>query len=31
VYILFFDEIRHSWELIMFSSARAPRLSAGAA
>jgi hypothetical protein len=27
VYILCFDEIRDHWELIMFSSARAPRLS----
>jgi hypothetical protein len=31
VYILGFDEIRDCWELIMFSSARAPRLSTGAA
>jgi hypothetical protein len=31
MYILCFDEISHSWELIMFSSARVPRLSAGAA
>jgi hypothetical protein len=31
VYILCFDEIRDSWELVMFSSARAPRLSTGAA
>jgi len=31
VYILRFDETRDSWEIIMFSSARAPRLSAGAA
>jgi hypothetical protein len=30
VYILGFDEIRDWWELIMFSSARAPRLSTGA-
>jgi hypothetical protein len=27
VYILCFDEICDHWELIMFSSARAPRLS----
>jgi hypothetical protein len=27
MYILCFDEIRDCWELIMFSSARAPRLS----
>jgi hypothetical protein len=27
VYILCFDEIRDDWEFIMFSSARAPRLS----
>ena len=31
VYILGFDEIRDRWDLIMFSSARAPRLSTGAA
>jgi hypothetical protein len=31
MYILGVDEIRERWELIMFSSARAPRLSAGAA
>ena len=31
VYILGFDEIRDRWELIMFSSARAARLSTGAA
>jgi hypothetical protein len=31
VYILCFDEIRDRWELIMFSSARAPRLSTGEA
>jgi hypothetical protein len=31
VYILGFDEIRDRWELIMFSSARAPRLSTGTA
>jgi hypothetical protein len=31
VYILCFDEIHDSWDLIMFSSARAPRLSTGAA
>jgi len=31
VYILCLDEIRQSWELIMFSSARVPRLSAEAA
>lgn len=30
VYILRFDQIRDSWELIMFSSERAPRLSMGA-
>jgi hypothetical protein len=27
VYILCFDEIRDRWELVMFSSVRAPRLS----
>jgi hypothetical protein len=31
VYILRFDQIRDSWDLIMFSSERAPRLSTGAA
>ena len=31
VYILRFDQIRDTWELIMFSSERAPRLSTGAA
>jgi phosphoenolpyruvate carboxylase len=31
VYILRFDEICDSWEIIMFSSERAPRLSTGVA
>ena len=31
LYILRFDQIRDTWELIMFSSERAPRLSTGAA
>ena len=31
VYILRFDQIRDTWDLIMFSSERAPRLSTGAA
>ena len=31
VYILRFDQIRDSWELIMFSSEHSPRLSTGAA
>ena len=31
VYILRFDEICDSWEIIMFSSERAPRLSPGVA
>ena len=31
VYTLRFDQLRDSWELIMFSSERAPRLSSGAA
>ena len=31
VYILRFDEICNSWEIIMFSSERAPRLSTGVA
>jgi hypothetical protein len=30
LYILRFDQIRDSWELIMFSSERAPRLSGAA-
>ena len=30
VYILRFDQIRDTWELIMFSSERAPRLSGAA-
>jgi hypothetical protein len=31
VYILRFDQIRDTWDLIMFSSEHAPRLSTGAA
>jgi hypothetical protein len=31
VYILRFDQIRDAWDVIMFSSERAPRLSTGAA
>ena len=31
VYILRFDQIHDTWDLIMFSSERAPRLSTGAA
>ena len=31
VYILRFDEICDSWEIIMFSSERAPRLTTGVA